>query len=129
MKIAVKHFGLSTSSFSNMFTTLVNFLAYELEEMSAAVTTNMPSMGAPCFRDFPVTRSRMVIECTDIFAERPSGLSVSHQKFRSYKHHITIKFMVGCSMNGRINFCRRHLHSHFPSSTHVIFQMHSFSHT
>ena len=25
--------------------------------------------------------------------------------------------------------CRRHLHGNFPSSTHVIFQMHSFSHT
>ena len=103
MKIGVKHFGLSTSAFSNMFATLVNFLAYELEEVTAAVTTNMPSIGAPCFRDFPITR--MVIECTDnIFAERPSGLSASEQKFSSYKHHITIKFMVGCSMNGRINF-------------------------
>ena len=68
-----------------MFTTLVNFLAYELEETTAAVTTNMPSIGAPCFRDFPVTR--MVIECTDIFADRPSGLSASQQKFSSYKHH------------------------------------------
>ena len=102
MKIAVKHFGLSTFAFSDMFTTLVNFLAYELEEMTPAVTTNMPSIGAPCFRDFPVTR--MVIECTDIFAERPVCLPVS----RSLAHTniisliITIKFMVGCSVNGRI---------------------------
>ena len=66
--------------------------------MTAAVTINMLSMGAPCFRDFPDTR--MVIECTDIFAERPSGLSASQQKFSSYKHHITIKFVVGCFMNG-----------------------------
>ena len=81
-----------------MFTTLMNFLAYDLEEISAAVITNMPSMGAPCFRDFP--DARMVIECTDIFAERPSGLSASQQKFSSNKYHITIKLMVGCSMNG-----------------------------
>ena len=87
MKIAVKHFGLSTSAFSNMFTTLVNFLAYELEEMTAAVTTNMPSIGAPCFRDFLITK--MVIECTGLFAEHPSGLSASQQKFSSYIHHIT----------------------------------------
>ena len=63
--------------------------SYELEEMTAAVTINIPSMGTPCFRDFPDIR--MVIECTDIFAERPSGLSASQQKFSSYKHHIARK--------------------------------------
>ena len=101
-KIAAKHFGLSTSALSIMFTTWVNFLAHELEEMTAAVTTDLPFMSAPSFRDFPDTK--MVIDCTEIFAERPSGLSARQQMFSAYKHHITIKFLVGCSMNGGINF-------------------------
>ena len=93
VKIAAKPFSLSTSAFSNMFTTWVNFLAHELEEMTAAVTTDLPFMGAPSFRDFPDTK--MVIDCTEIFAERPSGLSARQQMFSAYKHHITIKFLVG----------------------------------
>ena len=102
VRIAAKLFGISRSSFSTLFTTWVNFLSCELEEMTAAVTTELPSMGAACFRDFADTR--MVIDCTEVFAERPSGLSARQQMFSTYKHHVTIKFLVGISMNGGINF-------------------------
>ena len=83
-----------------MFTTWINFLAYELEDLTKTTSAQLPRHGAPAFQKFPNTC--MVIDCTEIFTERPSGLPARQQLFSNYKHHNTIKFLVGCSTNGSL---------------------------
>ena len=39
----------------------------------------------------------MVLDCTEVFAERPSELRARKQLFSNYKHHSAIKFLVGSS--------------------------------
>ena len=102
VRIVSKLLGISMSQFSLLFTTWVNFLAYELEGLIKLTAKEPALRGAAAFKNFPITQ--MVIECTEIFAERPSGLKARQPLFSNYKHHVTIKFLVGCSMNGEINF-------------------------
>lgn len=46
----------------------------------------------------------MVIDCFELFIERPSNLLARAQTFSSYKHHNTIKILIGISPQGSICF-------------------------
>ena len=96
---------ITQSSFSRMFTTWINFLAKELEALNAFTARTCASRGASSFKNFP--RTRMIIDCTEVYTERPSGLKARQQLFSNYKHHNTIKFLVGTSPNGSVVYVSR----------------------
>lgn len=50
------------------------------------------------------TDIRCIIDCTEIFIERASTLSVQGQTFSNYKHHNTVKFLVAITPTGAICF-------------------------
>ena len=85
-----------------MFTKWINFLSYELEALTKATTTKCATRGAAAFKHFPNTR--MVLDCTEVFTEQPSGLEARKQLFSNYKPHSTIKFLVGTSPNGSVTY-------------------------
>ena len=97
--MSAKLAGISTSTFSKMFTTWVNFLAYELKSMHS-FPSSRPRILIHSFKNFPHTR--VIIDCTEVCTKRPSGLSSRKQLFSSYKHHNTVKFLVGISPSGSI---------------------------
>lgn len=47
---------------------------------------------------------RCIIDCTEIFINRPSNLTTRAQTWSNYKHHNTIKYLVGMSPAGSISF-------------------------
>lgn len=58
----------------------------------------MPS----CFKYFP--NLRVILDCTEIFIQRSSSLVNQNQSFSNYKHHTTLKFLVGITPSGVISF-------------------------
>ncbi len=46
------------------------------------------------FRKF-FKRCAIIIDCSEIFMERPSDLLARAQVWSNYKHHSTIKFLIG----------------------------------
>ena len=90
---------ISISSFSKMFTTWINFLASELRDLHK-IPAAKPKVLIKSFLKFPNTR--IVIDCTEVFCKRPSGLQARKQLFSNYKHHTTAKFLVGISPSGAI---------------------------
>lgn len=46
----------------------------------------------------------VIIDCFEIFTERPSMFRAAAQLFSHYKHHPTIKILIGISMSGVIIF-------------------------
>lgn len=46
----------------------------------------------------------IIIDCFEIFIQHPSMLRAAAQLFSYYKHHTTIKFLIGISMSGAIIF-------------------------
>ena len=37
---------------------------------------------------------RCIIDCTELFIERPSVFTAQHLTFSNYRHHTTVKFLV-----------------------------------
>ena len=46
----------------------------------------------------------IIIDCTEIFIERPTDLLVRAQVWSNYKHHSTVKFLIGITPQGTISF-------------------------
>lgn len=46
----------------------------------------------------------IIVDCIELFIERPGVLRAAAQGFSRYKHHITLKFLIGISVTGVILF-------------------------
>ena len=56
-----------------------------------------------CFKDtYP--NARVMIDCTELFCQKPSSLTIQSSLFSHYRHHITYKGLVGVSPSGTITF-------------------------
>lgn len=47
---------------------------------------------------------RCIIDCSEVFIERPYGFTARSQTFSNYKHHNTLKFLIGITPNGAISY-------------------------
>lgn len=45
-----------------------------------------------------------IIDCFEVFIERPSDLMARAKTYSNYKHHNTVKFLIGISPQGSISF-------------------------
>ncbi|XP_065055322.1 uncharacterized protein LOC135683866 [Rhopilema esculentum] len=57
-----------------------------------------------CFQYAFGKKTTMIIDCFEVFIERPSNLLVRAQTFSNYKHHNTIKVLIGITPQGSISF-------------------------
>ena len=64
-----------------------------------AVQANMPAVFKRKFR-----KCRCVIDCTEIFIDRPTNLTARAQMWSNYKHTNTMKYLVGITPAGAISF-------------------------
>ena len=46
----------------------------------------------------------LIIDCTEIFIERPTDLLARAQVWSNYKHHSTVKILIGITPQGTISF-------------------------
>jgi hypothetical protein len=46
----------------------------------------------------------VIVDCTEVFIERPSDLLAPAQVWSNYKHHSTVKFLLGITPQGTISF-------------------------
>ena len=58
------------------------------------------SRGGPHFG----TRCAVIIDCFEVFLERPSNLRAQAATWSSYKHRNTVKFLIGITPQGVISF-------------------------
>ena len=59
---------------------------------------------ASLFSVFIWEKITVIIDCFEVFIDRPSDLLARAQTFSSYKHHNTIKVLIGISPQGTITF-------------------------
>ena len=94
-------FGISESAFSVIFNTWVILLAQQLELICQMPSSEKTSAyQAACFDNF--INVRIVLDCTEVFSQTPGALETHKQVHSNYKHHSTIKFLVGMSLSGAI---------------------------
>ena len=61
--------------------------------------SNMPQI----FKDL-YPKARCIIDCSEIFTERPFAYQARAQTYSNYKKHNTVKFLVGITPCGAISF-------------------------
>ncbi|PFX14829.1 hypothetical protein AWC38_SpisGene20985 [Stylophora pistillata] len=57
-----------------------------------------------CFQYTFGQKVTVIIDCFEVFIEKPSNLLARAQTFSSYKHHNTIKVLIGITPQGTISF-------------------------
>ena len=73
----------------------------ELEPLNPFPSRDITSLTLPAaFRKFQ--NIRCIIDCTELFIERPSNLTGQSLTFSNYKHHTTIKFLVAIVPTGAV---------------------------
>jgi len=55
-----------------------------------------------CFKEYP--RTRMIIDCTEVFTGNPTLIMNQNKIYSNYKHRITSKALVGIAPNGTVTF-------------------------
>ena len=96
-------FGISRSYYSKIFTTWIVFLSKELTLLFPWPSKDLIQRYTPAqFNIYP--RTRVILDCTEIFIERPSLLKANCQAYSNYKSHSTFKALVGVSPSGAFTF-------------------------
>ena len=49
-------------------------------------------------------KTSVIIDCFEVFIDRPSNLLARAQTFSNYKHHNTVKVLIGITPQGTISF-------------------------
>lgn len=57
-----------------------------------------------CFQENFGNKTTVIIDCFEIFIERSSNLEAAAKTWSNYKHHHTIKFLIGITPQGSICF-------------------------
>ncbi len=98
-------FKISSSSCSRIFNTWVRFLSTVLGSAliswipSEVIKTNLSSV----FKGSH-SKTRCIIDCTEIYIERPKSLDDQAATWSDYKKHNTIKYLIGITPSGFISF-------------------------
>lgn len=66
-----------------------------------AIIRNMPKVFK---RSRTYQKTRVIIDCSEVFIKRPSKLLACNITYSNYKHHNTLKFLVGITPTGAIFF-------------------------
>ena len=57
-----------------------------------------------CFRALYQNKVAVIIDCFELFTEKPSGALNQVQTYSNYKHHQTVKYLIGISPQGTVTF-------------------------
>ena len=57
-----------------------------------------------CFKFSFGTKTTVIIDCFEVFCVKPTNLLARAQTFSSYKHHNTVKVLIGITPQGCISF-------------------------
>ena len=97
-------FDISKGQVSRLFSTWVNFLSNELRILFEMQESDSSQM-AECYEAFE--NLRIVLDCTELMIQRASNLDARKKTFSNYKHHDTVKFLVGISPSLAVNYVSR----------------------
>ena len=97
-------FDISIPTASRYIITWTNFLYFKLGNVLIWPTREQVDEYMPeSFRQaYPSTRR--IIDCTELYCQRPSSLSTQSALYSHYKSHVTYKGLIGISPSGSVTF-------------------------
>ncbi|XP_062591937.1 uncharacterized protein LOC134253431 [Saccostrea cucullata] len=97
-------FGVSLSQISNMFTTWINFLYQYLEPVLKWPSKEKIRKHLPLSFKLKYPGTTSIIDCTEIFIQKPRNPSAQAATWSNYKSHNTLKALVAIQPNGAFTF-------------------------
>lgn len=96
-------FGVHSTTVSRNFHKILDVMFVKTAHLIAWPDRDVLHLTMPMsFQKF-FTKCCVIIDCTEIFMERPSDLLVRAQVWSNYKHHSTVKFLIGITPQGSIS--------------------------
>lgn len=97
-------FKISNSFPSPVFTTWVRLMSIELRWLinwpsRNTITRNLPSI----FRKY-YPNCYVITDCSELFIETLSSLDDTAACWSNYKHHYTVKYLIGITTNGTVSY-------------------------
>ena len=92
-------FGVSPSTVSRNFKSIVNMM-YTRWPSREELRETMPMSFQVGFGK----KVAVIIDCFEVFIDRPSNLMARAQTWSTYKHHNTIKYLIGITPQGVISY-------------------------
>ena len=97
-------FGVSQSTVSRVFNRWIYIMAQRLCRLIHWPSKDEVKMSMPqTFKKF-YGRCICILDCKEIFIERPTDLVARSQTWSNYKHHNTIKVLIAITPPGTISF-------------------------
>ncbi|XP_077545109.1 uncharacterized protein LOC144158245 [Haemaphysalis longicornis] len=98
-------FGVSNSTVSDIFHSWLDVLAANMTRFCVwpsrrTVDANRP----PAFQDTLFDGLAGIIDCKEVFIQRPTLMTARSETYSNYKHHNTVKLLVVISPSGAITF-------------------------
>ena len=100
------NFGISASTASRIFNHTINVLHKHLVPIliiwpdRELLRQTLPMT----FRQSAYRKCTCIIDCFEIFIERPSNLKARAQTYSTYKSHNTMKYLIGITPQGTVSF-------------------------
>ena len=98
-------FQISSATCSRIFSTWIRFLSRLLGNAlivwlpREVIRTNLPDVFQGCH-----SKARCIIDCTEIFIERPKAVDIQAATWSEYKQHNTVKFLIGIAPSGFVTY-------------------------
>ncbi|XP_068707919.1 uncharacterized protein [Montipora foliosa] len=103
-KVLADNYKISVVEVSRIFVTWLDLIYSRLVQLPAWASKNTIQTTMPeCFREkYPLTR--VIIDCTEIFIEKPSCFRAQSGTYSSYESHNTAKGLIGIGPHGAVTF-------------------------
>ena len=97
-------FKVSSSLVSSIFTTWIKLMSLELKwlinwSQHHIIRRHLPSMFKKFYPHYCI-----IIDCSQLFIETPLSLDIAAACWSNYKHHYTVKNLIGITPNGTVSF-------------------------
>ncbi|XP_048242685.1 uncharacterized protein LOC124115552 [Haliotis rufescens] len=98
-------FGVSKATISRTFNQVMDVLYINLKRLvfwpdRENLWKTMPMI----FRRYFGRRVSVIIDCFEVFIDRPSNLTARTQTWSTYKHHNTVKYLIGITPQGSVSY-------------------------
>jgi hypothetical protein len=97
-------FGISKSQVSKIFATWINFLNQVLGVLIKWPSREKVQKHMPLAFKLKYPKTRVIIDCTEMYVQRPKNPTAQSKTWSNYKSHNTYKALVGITPNGSFSF-------------------------
>ena len=111
LRLAVPHqdltyrLGISCAVVSSILSTWLSVMDVRLSPLIKWPSRDELHKTIPrCFLDSFGRKATVIIDCFEVFIDRPTNLLARAQTFSSYKHHNTLKVLIGITPQGTVCF-------------------------